>query len=84
MKGLALPIKFQDHEVLPRGGVGFPKGLYRSAFALTINHNSYLIYSAIARLTQRRVLEFDTGAVPGGGHDSCRLSHECKLTERAW
>lgn len=71
MKGLALPAKFQDHEVLPCGGVGLPQGLYRSAFALTIDHNSHLIYGAIAGFAKRRVLEFYTGAVPRRGAHFC-------------
>ena len=54
IKGLALPVKFQDHKVLPCGGVGLPKGLNRSAFALTISHNSDLIYSPVARPPKRR------------------------------
>jgi len=74
MKGLALPIKLQDHEVLPCGRVGLPQGLYRSAFALTIDHNRYLIYSAMAGFAKRRVLESHTGAVPRACHDVCTLS----------
>jgi len=59
---------------LPCGGVGLPQGLYRSAFALTINHECYLIYCSVVGLSQRRVLKFDAGAIPRVVHDARSLS----------
>lgn len=64
IKGLALPVKFQNYQVLPCGGVGFPKGLNRSAFAVAVDHERYLTYSAVVGFAKRRVLEFDAGTMP--------------------
>ena len=64
LRGLALPVEFQDNEVLPCGGVSLSQGLYRSAFALTINHKSHLIDGPMAGFAERRVLKFDSSSIP--------------------
>ena len=71
LRGLALPVEFQDNEVLPCGGVSLSQGLYRSAFTLTVNHKSHLIDGPMVWFTQWRILESDTGSVPRGSAHFC-------------